>query len=82
MKTSAILRRPALADHPPLADAIEGIGRAMLALDAGLLAAFRESRRIRRDYRRLMDADDSLLRDIGVTRADIARASARRRGLR
>jgi uncharacterized protein YjiS (DUF1127 family) len=51
------------------------LGRTILNAAATTCAAFLEHRRIRRDYRYLMDADDTLLRDIGVTRDDIARAS-------
>lgn len=66
MKHSAALRHPGTAGS---------LGRTILNAAATTYAAFLENRRIRRDYRYLMDADDTLLRDIGVTRDDIARAS-------
>jgi uncharacterized protein YjiS (DUF1127 family) len=66
MKHSAALRHPGTAGS---------LGRTILNAAATACAAFLEHRRIRRDYRYLMDADDTLLGDIGVTRDDIARAS-------
>jgi uncharacterized protein YjiS (DUF1127 family) len=51
------------------------LGWTILNAAATACATFLEHRRIRRDYRYLMDADDTLLRDIGVTRDDITRAS-------
>ncbi|EWY37731.1 hypothetical protein N825_09120 [Skermanella stibiiresistens SB22] len=51
------------------------LGQTILNSAAGAWLALLEHRRIRRDYRYLMDADDTLLRDIGVTRDDIRKAS-------
>jgi uncharacterized protein YjiS (DUF1127 family) len=44
---------------------------------AALVKRSREATRKRRDYRILMEMDDHLLRDIGLTRSDIVDASLR-----
>ncbi|MGF7207932.1 uncharacterized protein YjiS (DUF1127 family) [Skermanella aerolata] len=66
MKYSAALRHLGTAGS---------LDRTILNAAATACASFLEHRRIRRDYCYLMNADDTLLRDIGVTRDDIARAS-------
>ena len=68
------MKHPAALRHPGAAGSL---GRTILNAAASACAAFLEHRRIKRDYRYLMDAEDTLLRDIGVTRSDIARASTR-----
>jgi uncharacterized protein YjiS (DUF1127 family) len=67
MKHSAAPRHPGTTGS---------LGWTILNAAANACAAFLEHRRIKRDYRYLMDADDTLLRDIGVTRDAIAGAPA------
>jgi uncharacterized protein YjiS (DUF1127 family) len=66
MKHSAAIRHPGTTGS---------LGQTILTSAANACAAFLEHRRIRRDYRYLMNANDALLRDIGVTRDDIRKAS-------
>ena len=48
--------------------------RALFAWVATVVGLWQERRRLRRDLRRLCEADDHVLRDIGLTRGDVLRA--------
>jgi uncharacterized protein YjiS (DUF1127 family) len=49
-----------------------GFAGVVTRIVARIAAAIAEELRIRRDMRQLMEMDDSMLKDIGLTRADIA----------
>ncbi len=59
----------AIADF--LAPVVDGIVRRAVAAAEGLAAAVRRYREKQRIYEELMDLDDRMLQDIGITRADI-----------
>ena len=53
----------------------QGLARVVTEVMARLAAAISHELRIRRDIRQLMAMDEHMLRDIGLTRADIGRAA-------
>ena len=51
-----------------------GLAGVVTGIVAGIVAAIAEELRIRRDMRELRAMDDCMLKDIGLTRADIGSA--------